>query len=320
MRLFALTFALLALYAYVGQAAPLDTKNVAADAKWVAHVDVDAVRDSKIVQKAFAACPELKESGKHFDELRDKIGIDLRKDLHGLTLYGPDADKTHAVAIVYSTVNQKLLLEKAEKAADHKVTRHGSIDIHSWTQQRAGKTEPAAGAFFKSNVLVFAASPERVAAAIDVLDGKSRGLTDANSPLAGRAPTGSTVVFRTVVFRPETPFAAAKLAESFRVATGENNGNSFYHATLVLKSSEAATQIKAIADGIKALGSLRFAADADVMKLIAGLKTTVDGNTVKTSWDASTDDVWTVVEKVAKKAAEHLKKADQAGKGGEAFN
>ena len=47
MKRFASTFAALALLTAVGQAAPLDSKNVAADAKWVVHVDVDAVRDSQ---------------------------------------------------------------------------------------------------------------------------------------------------------------------------------------------------------------------------------------------------------------------------------
>ena len=114
MKRFASTFAALALFAAVGQAAPLDSKNVAADAKWVVHVDVDAVRDSHVVKKAFETCPLLKnDSGKHFDMIRDKIGVDLRKDLHGITLYGRDTDKTHGVAIVFATVNQKLLLDKA---------------------------------------------------------------------------------------------------------------------------------------------------------------------------------------------------------------
>ena len=304
MKVFASTFALVALLAAVGQAAPLDTKNIAADAKWVVHVDVNAIRDSKIVQKAFESCPVLKDSGTHFDMIRDKIGVDLRKDLHGITLYGPDTDKTHAVAIVFSTVNQKLLLDKAQQATDHKVTKEGKYSIHSWTQKHGDKTEPAAGAFYKPDVLVFAASVKGVAAAISVLDGKSPGLTDSKSLLAGRPPAGSTMVVRTVVFRPDSPLAIAKQAQSFRVAMGENDGKSFYHATLVMKSATAADEVKAIADGIKALGTLRFSGDADAMKLVNGLKTTVNGSTVQTSWDVSTDDVWTVVEKVAKKAAE----------------
>jgi hypothetical protein len=245
-------------------------------------------------------------AGQHFDTIRDKIGIDLRKDLHGITVYGPDADKTHAVAIVFSTVNQQLLLDKAQRATDHKVTKHGDIDIHSWTQRHVGKSETAAGAFYKPDVLVFASSPNGVAAAIDVLDGKSPGITDAKSPLGGRPPAGATLVVRSTAI-PEAPKSLVlKEIESFRIALGENVGRSFYHASAVMKSPEAAAQFKAINDGLKALAALRFSGDADVTKLIDGLKTTVSDKTLLVRWEASVDDVWKVVEKIGKKAAEHF--------------
>lgn len=315
------TFVALALLAAVGQAAPLDSKNVAADAKWVVHVDVDALRDSHVVKKAFETCPILKDSGKHFDKVREKIGVDLRKDLHGITLYGRDTEKTHGVAIVFATVNEKLLLEKAEKATDHKVTKHGEIDIHSWTQKCGAKTHPAAGAFYKPDVLVFAAGVEGVAAAIDVLDGKSPGITDAKSPLGGHVYSGSILLARAIAIPPKARCPVLKQAESFRVALGEHKGKSFYRASLVMKSPEAAVQVKAIADGVKAIASLKFSDNADVMKLVDGLKATAKDNAVRVRWTASADDVWTVVDKVAKKAAEHFKKGGtcplfQGGKGG----
>jgi hypothetical protein len=308
MKLFASAFAALALIAAAGQAAPLESKNVAADAKWVVHVDVDAIRDSHVVQKAFESCPVLKNnSGKCFDMIRDLAGIDLRKDLHGVTLYGPDADRTHAVVIVLSTVNQQLLLDKAAKAADHKVTKHGEIEIHAWTAKHGQKTHPGAGAFFQPDVMVFAASAERVAAAIDVLAGKSPGIA-APSPLAGRIPAGASLVIRAVAIEGKTKCPILKQAESIRIALGENDGKSFYRARLVMKTPEAAAQVQAIQDGFKALISLKCADDADVMKLVEGLKTTVADKTVRIRWDASADDVWTVVEKAGKKAAEFIKK------------
>ncbi|MEI8375081.1 MAG: hypothetical protein WCJ35_19845 [Planctomycetota bacterium] len=322
MKLFASTFAALALLAAVGQAAPFDSKNVAADAKWVVHVDVDAVHDSLVVKKAFETCPLLKnDSGKHFDKIIEKFGVDPRKDLHGMTLYGRDTDKTHGVAIVFAKVNQKLLLEKAAHATDHKVAKHGEIDIHSWTQKCGPKTHTAAGAFYKPDVLVFAASVEGVAAAIDVLDGKSPGITDLKSPLGGHVYSGSILLARAIAIRPETRCPVLKQAESFRVALGEHDGQSFYRAKLVMKSREAASQVKAINDGFQAMVSLKFSGDADVMKLIDGLQATVKGSTVRIRWDASADDVWTVAEKLAKKAAEHFMKGGvcpltQGGKGG----
>ncbi|MGO9111412.1 MAG: hypothetical protein ACLP9L_19470 [Thermoguttaceae bacterium] len=314
MRVFASMFAALALFAAIGQAAPLNTKNVAADARWVVHIDVDALRDSKVVQKAFKTCPLLKDSCKHFDLIRDKIGVDLRKDLHGITVYGRDTEKTHAVAIVFSTVNQQLLLDKAEHAAGHTVTKHGEIDMHFWMQKHGETPHPAAGAFYKPDVLVFAASVEGVAAAIDVLDGKSPGITDPKSPLGGRPPVGSSFVARAFAIPSETRCLILKQTESFRIALGESDGKSFYHSSLEMKSSEAATQVKAIVDGFKAIGTLRFAGDADVMKLIDGLITTVNGKSLRTRWDVSADDVWTVAEKIGKKAAEHFKKGDAKGK------
>ncbi len=148
-------------------AAPFQAKNIAADAKWVIHVDVDAIRDNYIVKEAFKTCPMLKDSGKHFDMIRDKIGIDLRKDLHGITLYGPDSDKKHTVAIVFSTVNKELLLEKAKKASDHKVTRHAGVEVHSWTMKHGAKTETAAGAFYENEAIVFASDAAGVGKAIE---------------------------------------------------------------------------------------------------------------------------------------------------------
>ena len=234
--------------------------------------------------------------------IRDKIGVDLRKDLHGITLYGRDTDKTHGVAIVFSTVNQKLLLEKAEKATDHKVTKHGKIDIHSWTQKCGAKTHTAAGAFYKPDVLVFAASVERVAAAIDVLDGKSPGITDPKSPLGGRVQrVRASWSGRSPSGRSRCP--DLKQVESFRVALGEHDGKSFYRASLVMKSAEAAAQVKAINDGLKAIGALRFAVDADIMKLVDGLKTTVNDKTVRVRWDASANDVWKVIEKIGEEGS-----------------
>ncbi len=319
MKLAVSTFAVLALIAAVGQAAPLETKNVAANTKWVVHIDVDAIRDSLVVKKAFQTCPVLKsEAGKHFDMIRDKIGIDLRKDLHGITLYGPDTDKTHAVAIVFSTANQQLLLDKVEHETDHGVTKYLDVDIHSWTPKHdrhsyGGQSHAAAGAFYKPDVLVFAANVAGVAKAIDVLDGKSPGITDAKSLLGGRPPAGSTLVVRSYAIPASPKSPILKEIDSFRIALGESGGKSFYRASAVMKSPEAATQVKAVNDGLKALGALRFSGDADVMKLVDALETTVSGKDLRVRWDASADDVWKVLEKVGKKAAEHF--LQHGGKG-----
>jgi ribosome-associated translation inhibitor RaiA len=300
-------FVALALITAYANANPYQATNIAADAKWVIHVDVDAIRDSQIVKKAFDACPELKNAGPVFDLIRGRIGVDLRKDLHGILAYG-DHDQKHNVAVVFSTVDRKLLLDMAEKCKDHRVTKHGDIDIHSFTIKHDGKTEPAAGAFYKPDVLVFAADAGQVAKAIDVLSGKAPSLTaDSSLPVAGRPVKGATVIVRAMDFPENAKDVVARKAKSIRIAMGEADGKSFYRALLVMKTPEAAEQIKTINEGLKALGALHLSNDKDLMKLVNGLSTTVQQSTVNIRWEVPTSDVWTAIEKVAKKVEEHIK-------------
>ena len=52
--------------AAVAQAGPVNFKSVPADAKWLAHVDVDAARSSTVVRAFFAAvlkeCPQRRST------------------------------------------------------------------------------------------------------------------------------------------------------------------------------------------------------------------------------------------------------------------
>ena len=75
--------------AAAANAAPLDPKQVPAEAKWLMHVDVDAMRQATVVQKAWKKGLEMhKEAQQHLDKLKTAIGMDICKDLHGVTAYG----------------------------------------------------------------------------------------------------------------------------------------------------------------------------------------------------------------------------------------
>ena len=59
MKTFAIAMSAVLGLATIGRAEPLDLKQVAAEAKWVMHVDVDALRASIVVQKAYQKCLEM---------------------------------------------------------------------------------------------------------------------------------------------------------------------------------------------------------------------------------------------------------------------
>ena len=185
-------------------------------------------------------------------------------------------------------------------------------------QSTAERLRRPAGAFYEDEALVFAANAERVGEAIDVLAGKSPGITDSSSPLYGRVP-GATVIARAAEIPDKASCPALKQVKSFRVAMGENEGKSFFRERIVMKSPEAANQVKTIGEGFKALISLQHGSDGDVMKLLGGLNSTVCENTVTVRWEAPVEDTWKMIEKIATKAEAHIKKMKErhAGHGDE---
>jgi hypothetical protein len=292
-------------WAGLGQTAPLDVKHVCGHAKWVAHLDVDAVRDSAVVQKAYQQCMEKHpEAAKAFDFAKVMIGMDLRKDVHGITAYGPQICKPIGIVIVLADMDQKVLEDKAKLGPDYMLTTYGNFKLHSWTHKKGGKQMHATGAFFSPKVLVFGGSVEQVKGALDVLSGKAENLGGKHSALVADVAPGTTFVHRAIDLSANTKCPVLKQAESFQAAMGENKGESFYQARIVMKTGDAAENVKASIDGLKGLVALGTALEPDTAKLISALKVTREDKTVVVKWSASADAVWAEIVKMAKKMQE----------------
>jgi len=291
------------------QAAPLNPKNVAEDAKWVVHVDVDAMRASYVVQQAYhefmEKCPLGKIAAPIFDKSRELIGMDPRHDLQGMTLYGSQVGKEQGVLIVFANVDQKLLTEKVKKAREHKSSTYGSYEIHTWIHKDKRGERPAAGAFFGDKGIVFSGSEAEVKAALDVLDGKKAGLKC--EFLAAEVPQGTTLLVRAAgIADAKLPCKSqvAKQVEAVGVVMGENEKKSFLHVKLVAKSAEVAGLMGEVGEGIRALGMLHAIDCPKDKPLVENLKVTVSDKTVTVDSSAPAEAVWEHMKADMKKAIE----------------
>ena len=295
------SLALLAALAPLARAEKLDLDRVAAEAVWLMHLDVDAMRDSTVVQRMYARMVEKHPKVEKMMGMGAMMmGIDVRKDLHDVTVYGLDTDKKNAVMIVHADVRREQLEKMVEKARDHETRENRGITIHSWTHKGwKGKGGPAAGAFYRDDVLVFARSADRVEMAIDVLAGKADAV-DGDSPLAGRTRPGSIMVARASEVDPDTKCPVLRQGRGFRVAIGEHDGESFYRALLEMESEEAAELAEDVTEGLAAVIALGCK-DEDVTELVDKLETMTSGETCLIAWDADADDVWEVSDRMAEK-------------------
>ncbi|MCE9629693.1 MAG: hypothetical protein K8S94_03100 [Planctomycetia bacterium] len=278
-------------------AAPLDLMAVSADAKWVMHVDMDAARDSTVLERTLAKAMKMHPgAGGMIDMAAKMSGMDPRKDLRDATAYGSDTDKKNGVLVVRGNANREFLTRMVEKAPDHRTMTHEGHTLHGWTHKRGRHGGTVVAAFFKDDVLVFSRTEEATKAALDVLDGRKASVP-ADSPLAGRVRPGSIVVARASAVDPDTKCPVLRKGEAFRVALGEHDRKSFYRARLEMNSAEAAAEVRDVVKGLASLASLRWGSDDSIMSLVKAVRMDVEGETCSISWEVPADDTWTVVEK-----------------------
>lgn len=293
------------------QSAPLDLDQVAAEAAWVVHLDGDAARASSALQRAYQKLVETNQVvEKQLDLLRFMIGMDPRKDLHGITVYGKKLGKNDGVLILHADVDRKLLLDKVKMLPDHEATRYRDREIHSWTDAKGKKNErPVAGVFHRPTVVVFAPTVADLKAALDVLDGLAPSLAKnaPPSPLAVAVPPGAILLARaTRLAEAELPFKSPPLTQSrsISLAMGEDGGELFVEAELEVKAQETAEQVRSILEGVRAAAELQRGDDPGAVRLIKRFKVSAANKAVKVEFRASAAEVWAQLEKDLKHAAQ----------------
>jgi hypothetical protein len=285
-------------------------------------VNVDAMRDSTLVERAYyQAIQEQPRAEEHFEKVAEISGMDPREDLHSLTFYGTKLVENQGVLIVKADFDQARLEERAKEAPDHKVTNYGDYRIHTWTHDKGSKGErKVAGAFFKSNVLVFGSGVDEVKLALDVLAGKAKALAGQQSPLTAEVPAGTTFLARAVGLgeaKMPVKSPALKKTERISIAMGEHEGQGFFQGELVAEDQQAAQQVKEIVEGGRAMVSLQHGEDPDVKALLEALKVDVSDKTVSVQMRAPVDRIWQVAKKAKAEMEKHQKSKDRGKKGQE---
>ena len=303
-----LVIAVIVGFAGAARAEPVDLQQIAADAKWAAHLDVDALQASSMFQKARECLLEKHPGAEtHLAMLHAAWKFNPQTDLHGITIYGTRIKKDTGVAIVHAKVDQDFLLEKVGLAPDHRVSSYGEHELHSWNHAKGSKQERSmTGTFYQPDVTVFGASAEEVMAALDVLDGTRPSFAGKELVTDASIQPGTILVVGVVgLIDVDLPCKSplAKQAESLVVMAGEDQGDLFVNGWLAMKRADLAQQIKTVMDGALAMARLLHENDAAANELIDAVNVLATGNSVAVEWRAPVDKAWDCLRKVAAKKA-----------------
>jgi len=309
---------LLAGLAGLAQAGALVPAHVSADAKWVGHVNFEALRASELVQACMEKWLKKDECQAKIEEMSKKLGMNPMKDLLAATMYDTAYGSHKGVAIVYvkNADQKKLIGLLKEKCPDVQTAKHGERTLYTWTAKHRHHGEhKISGCFADAGTMVFSSDPHKVQAALEVIDGKKDGLCS-ESPLT-QGVSKATLFMASAMdvdpdYQKETRCPVLKKCTAASVQWAERKGKLTGKYVLEANCEDTAQQIGTIVAGLKAMAALRFGSDETVSDLLDGVKSKVKGTTFTLSVKVSTDDVLEAARKCMKRYKarwEHHKKS-----------
>jgi hypothetical protein len=296
------------------RAEPLNPKHVSADAKWLAHLDADAMRVSVVMDEGYKEQGENAKAvlGK-VPELRTLIEVlDPVTNVKGVTVYGTQF-KPAAVAILYANLNESMLgtlNEEAQKLPDVVSGTHDSHPLFTWTH---GKGTPhqrtLTAAYAEPNMLVFGTSQDEVKNALDVLGGAKPNMAG-KSPLVAAPSAGALVVARVAGLdglKLPIELPIIKQVTMIGLTMGEDNNEAYLTGQVIAKDAKAAGQVKEAVDNALT-AALQAIEDSDLGELLNAIQVSDNDKTVTIDVRGPADAGWKYLEKLVVRVAQEVKK------------
>lgn len=244
-------------------AGTLEPRHVAADARWVAHLDVEALARSSLLDV-------LAESGHDvraeidLEGLRAKLGLDLLADLHSATLYcaGPSSEDVVAVLATTAAVDDAML--KLDGLGARKIDLGGRA-VHVLGEGRdAGYAAVLPGAGAEQRVVVLGKSEPLLLRGLAVLDARAPSLAQPVANSVRTRPAPGSIVFAAsaqnlaelVDLDAGQASTVARLAQSFSFDAGEDRDALFAELRIETQSPEDALRVQQVGQGVVALLAL----------------------------------------------------------------
>lgn len=261
----------------------LDKASVPADAKWIAHIDVDVYRGTDVAGMLSSIRPEKHKHGLAF--LKQQLGLDPAEDISSVTLYGSDRQRKDAVAVVKGNLDSELIIRALEKSGSYHAVSRGGYILHKWDDPRRGS--PCVACFIAGDTVVLAGSETEALEFVKVHKGARESLADAGTQ-GLRAPDAEAGRFFVASINgPLERLNGSAHAQVFRnakamtMAMGEIDGQLQAELNVIAEDSEAASQVEIVFMGLRAAALLNRERKPGLANLAENAIITTDGDKVR---------------------------------------
>lgn len=278
------------------RAEPLNPKYIASDAVWVAHIDLDMIKNSQsgmgawLVEKSHEP-----QSAKKIAEAKAYLGFDLRNDLAGVTAYGLSENETQAVALLSGSFNPTKLAALLGGLDNYNVVTNSGCEIHSWNK-KDNPVEQHYAAFHGTNLVAFASDGETLTHAVKVLLGKGE---DGSESTLMKIVQGENML--TAAFQSDKPLewpqaGMLKSADAGVFSLAESNDELIVKLMLNVTDAEQAKNLGNVAEGLRAMAMLSAESKPKAAELAKQIIVDKHDKAVSLTLQASSDELIKMLE------------------------
>jgi hypothetical protein len=257
--------AVLVLLAPPAVADVLQKSRIPAGARWIAHLDVQAMRSSKLyaLVREESANDGTDEVADGLAEFRMFAGLDPTQDFESVTLYSVSFSEKGCVALLAGGAKIDGALEKMKTLENYRTTPVQGHVLHTWGD--LGDTWYASVhrvSGSEDRVVVASQDPAQVVRGLSVLAHESESLAEAAQPAIRATPAASSILFAAAgesldeLGRIEPVSAVAKLTKAVVLDVGEDRGALSARVSLDTRTPEDAQRIHQVLQGAVALVGL----------------------------------------------------------------
>jgi hypothetical protein len=285
----------------------LNRRDVAANAQWVVHLDVDALWKTDVADQFIKPLLSKDRVQRELKNIHAAIGVDPTKDLYGATLYGINFKPKQGVLLIRAGLKTEAFEAFLAKQPDYKTSDYHGHQLHSWTDKHHGHKGTVIACVFntaKSSEtrgvqLVIAHRMADMKQGLDVLEGRSPNLADSKSPLVSELTDVIGKEKPVVVIgvrgldKAALPFKSPVVRQCDRaaVALGEHDGELTLHGQITAKSQASAADMQEVIEGLAALGRLAADKNKELRKVLSAVDVSHEGKTVTVEWHGLFTDV-----------------------------
>lgn len=248
-------------------AAPLDPDRVPVDAKWVAHLDVQAAMESELGK---LIVEDLRAMGLDdgVRKIRAIFGVDPLTSFAGITLFGRSYNEDDAVIVIEAVSNTARLEELVEAGDDYRKSSYSGRTVHSWIEGKGkSRGERKYGVIDRKNregssLIIVANDRDRLTGTLDVIDGRKASLAKTHREVLKARPDRGSMLYiaaddvAEAAKNKDAHSAMVRTARSLIVDVGEQKGVTFIDMQINTNTPQQARNIQQMIRGMLAAVSM----------------------------------------------------------------